>query len=120
MRDLPDNQRVYMSTGSQGEPMAVLARIANKSHPKISVGGGGLFLLRLLRSFPATKTPSYRLINGLMKLGAHVVHQGNAKIHVSGHAAQGELLYCYNILKPAYALPIHGEVRHQVANAESP
>ena len=115
MRDLPDNQRVYMSTGSQGEPMAVLARIANKSHPKISVGGGDtvLFASSLI---PGNENSVYRLINGLMKLGAHVVHQGNAKVHVSGHAAQGELLYCYNILEPAYALPIHGEVRHQVAN----
>ncbi|MGO1591159.1 MAG: ribonuclease J [Ancrocorticia sp.] len=115
MRDLPDNKRVYMSTGSQGEPMAVLARIANKSHPKISVGGGDtvLFASSLI---PGNENSVYRLINGLMKLGAHVVHQGNAKVHVSGHAAQGELLYCYNILEPAFAMPIHGEVRHQVAN----
>ncbi len=115
MRDIPENQRVYMSTGSQGEPMAVLARIANKSHPKISVGPNDtvLFASSLI---PGNENSVFRLINGLMKLGAHVVHQGNAKVHVSGHAAQGELLYCYNILEPAYALPIHGEVRHQVAN----
>jgi ribonuclease J len=115
MQDIPENQRVYMSTGSQGEPMAVLARIANKSHPKVSVGPGDtvLFASSLI---PGNENSVYRLINGLMKLGAKVVHQGNAKVHVSGHAAQGELLYCYNILEPAYAMPIHGEVRHQVAN----
>ncbi len=115
MRDIPENQRVYMSTGSQGEPMAVLARIANKSHPKISAGPGDtvLFASSLI---PGNENSVFRLINGLMKLGAHVVHQGNAKVHVSGHAAQGELLYCYNILEPAYAMPIHGEIRHQVAN----
>lgn len=115
MRDLPDNQRIYMSTGSQGEPMAVLSRIANKSHPKVSVGEGDtvLFASSLI---PGNENSVYRLINGLMKLGAHVVHQGNAHVHVSGHAAQGELLYCYNILEPAAAMPIHGEIRHQVAN----
>jgi ribonuclease J len=58
----------------------------------------------------------YRVINGLMKLGANVVHKGNAKVHVSGHAAAGELLYCYNILKPKNVLPVHGEYRHLVAN----
>lgn len=115
MKDLPENQRVYMSTGSQGEPMAVLARIANRSHPKISVGPSDtvLFASSLI---PGNENSVFRLINGLMKLGAKVVHQANAKVHVSGHAAQGELLYCYNILEPAYAMPIHGEVRHQVAN----
>ncbi len=115
MRDLPENQRVYMSTGSQGEPMAVLARIASTSHPKIGVGPGDtvLFASSLI---PGNENSVYRLINGLMKLGARVIHQGNAKVHVSGHAAQGELLYCYNILEPAFAMPIHGEVRHQIAN----
>lgn len=115
MRELPENQRVYMSTGSQGEPMAVLARIAAGHHPKISVGTGDTVLLAS-SLIPGNENSVFRVINMLMKLGARVVHQGNAKVHVSGHAAQGELLYCYNILQPAYAMPIHGEVRHQVAN----
>src|SRR5699024_2165477 len=59
----------------------------------------------------------YRVINGLMRLGAHVVHKGNAKVHVSGHAAAGELMYCYNIVRPQNVMPIHGEYRHMVANA---
>lgn len=115
MRDIPENQRVYMSTGSQGEPMAVLARIASSTHPKIAVGPSDtvLFASSLI---PGNENSVYRLINGLMRLGARVIHQGNARVHVSGHAAQGELLYCYNILQPAFAMPIHGEVRHQVAN----
>lgn len=115
MTDVPEPQRVYMSTGSQGEPMAVLSRIAGRSHPKVSVGPGDtiLFASSLI---PGNENSVYRLINNLMKLGAKVVHQSNARVHVSGHAAQGELLYCYNILEPAYAMPIHGEVRHQVAN----
>lgn len=58
------------------------------------------------------------MIDGLTKLGATVVHKGNAKVHVSGHAAAGELLYCYNILKPKNVLPVHGEYRHLMANAK--
>ena len=115
MPSLPESERVFMSTGSQGEPMAVLSRIASKSHPKVGAGPGDtvLFASSLI---PGNENSVYRLINNLMKLGAKVVHQGNARVHVSGHAAGGELLYCYNILEPAYAMPIHGEVRHQVAN----
>ena len=58
----------------------------------------------------------FRVINGLLKLGAEVIHKGNAKVHVSGHAAAGELLYCYNILRPKNAMPVHGETRHLIAN----
>ena len=115
MPSLPENERVFMSTGSQGEPMAVLSRIASKSHPNVGAGPGDtvLFASSLI---PGNENSVYRLINNLMKLGAKVVHQGNARVHVSGHAAAGELLYCYNILEPAYAMPIHGEVRHLVGN----
>ncbi len=112
---LPDDEIVYMSTGSQGEPMAVLSRIVAGSHKSITVGPGDtvIFASSLI---PGNENSVFRLINGLTKLGAKVVHQGNAKVHVSGHAAEGELLYCYNILEPEYAMPVHGEVRHLVAN----
>jgi ribonuclease J len=113
--DLPDNQLVYMSTGSQGEPMAVLARMANLEH-QIEVGKGDTVILAS-SLIPGNENAVYRVINGLMKLGATVVHKGNAKVHVSGHAAAGELLYVYNILKPKNVLPVHGEQRHLVANA---
>jgi ribonuclease J len=113
--DLPDNQLVYMSTGSQGEPMAVLARMANLEH-QIEIGKGDTVILAS-SLIPGNENAVYRVINGLMKLGATVVHKGNAKVHVSGHAASGELLYCYNILKPRNVLPVHGEQRHLVANA---
>jgi ribonuclease J len=114
--DLPDNQIVFMSTGSQGEPMAVLARMANLEHPMISVGEGDTVILAS-SLIPGNENAVYRVINGLTKLGANVVHKANAKVHVSGHAAAGELLYCYNILKPKNVLPVHGEYRHLVANA---
>ena len=114
--DLPDEKIVYMSTGSQGEPMAVLARMANLEH-QIEIGKGDTVILAS-SLIPGNENAVYRVINGLTKLGANVVHKGNAKVHVSGHASAGELLYCYNILKPKNVLPVHGEYRHLVANAD--
>ncbi|GAA1513034.1 ribonuclease J [Agromyces terreus] len=114
--DIPDDEIVYMSTGSQGEPMAVLSRMANRDH-QIEVGEGDTVILAS-SLIPGNENAVYRVIDGLTKLGANVVHKGNAKVHVSGHAAAGELLYCYNILKPRNVLPIHGEYRHLFANAK--
>ena len=114
--DLPDNKIVYMSTGSQGEPMAVLARMANLEH-QIEVGKGDTVILAS-SLIPGNENAVYRVINGLVKLGANVVHRGNAKVHVSGHAAAGELLYVYNIVQPKNVLPVHGEYRHLVANQQ--
>ncbi|MGO2682925.1 ribonuclease J [Microbacterium sp.] len=115
-RDLPDEKIVYMSTGSQGEPMAVLSRMANLDHA-IEVGEGDTVILAS-SLIPGNENAVYRVIDGLTKLGANVVHKANAKVHVSGHAAAGELIYCYNILKPANVLPVHGEYRHLMANAK--
>jgi ribonuclease J len=112
----PDNKVVLMSTGSQGEPMAVLARIANRDH-QVAIGEGDTVLLAS-SLIPGNENAVYRVIDGLTMLGANVVHKGNAKVHVSGHAAAGELLYCYNILKPKNVMPIHGEARHLLANAK--
>ncbi|MFC9917913.1 ribonuclease J [Agromyces binzhouensis] len=113
--DIPDDEIVYMSTGSQGEPMAVLSRMANRDH-QIEIGEGDTVILAS-SLIPGNENAVYRVIDGLTKLGANVVHKGNAKVHVSGHAAAGELLYCYNILQPRNVVPIHGEYRHLVANA---
>lgn len=115
-RDIPENQLVYMSTGSQGEPMAALARMANLEH-EIEVGEGDTVILAS-SLIPGNENAVYRVIDGLTKLGANVVHKGNAKVHVSGHAAAGELLYCYNILKPKNVMPVHGEYRHLIANGK--
>ncbi len=115
-RDLPEDRIVYMSTGSQGEPMAVLSRMANGDH-EITPGPGDTVILASSQ-IPGNETSIYRVIDGLTKLGANVVHKGNAKVHVSGHAAAGELLYCYNILQPNNVMPVHGEFRHLVANAK--
>ncbi|MBN7792842.1 ribonuclease J [Microbacterium esteraromaticum] len=115
-RDLPEDQIVYMSTGSQGEPMAVLSRMANLDHA-IEPGEGDTVILAS-SLIPGNENAVYRVIDGLTKLGANVVHKANAKVHVSGHAAAGELIYCYNILRPKNVLPVHGEYRHLIANAK--
>lgn len=115
-RDLPDDQIVYMSTGSQGEPMAVLSRMANLDHA-IEPGDGDTVILAS-SLIPGNENAVYRVIDGLTKLGANVVHKANARVHVSGHAAAGELIYCYNILRPKNVLPVHGEYRHLIANAK--
>jgi ribonuclease J len=111
---IPENQIVYMCTGSQGEPMAVLSKMANSEH-EITVGEGDTVILAS-SLIPGNENAVYRVIDKLTRLRANVVHKGNAKVHVSGHAASGELLYCYNLLKPKNALPIHGEYRHLIAN----
>ena len=111
---LPPHEVVLMSTGSQGEPMAALARMANRDHP-VRVGPGDTVVLAS-SLIPGNENAVYRVINGLMRLGASVVHQGNARVHVSGHASAGELLYAYTILRPRNVMPVHGEVRHLVAN----
>jgi ribonuclease J len=114
--DKPDNRLVFMSTGSQGEPMAVLSRIANQDH-QIEIGEDDTVMLAS-SMIPGNENAVYRVIDGLTRLGANVVHKGNANVHVSGHSAAGELLYCYNIIKPKNVMPIHGEFRHLMANAK--
>ncbi len=111
-----DDQVVIVSTGSQGEPLSALARMANREHPHVELTGGDVVLLAS-SLIPGNENSVYRVINGLTRLGAKVVHKGNALVHVSGHASAGELLYCYNVVRPRNVLPIHGEVRHLVANA---
>jgi len=107
---------VLICTGSQGEPLAALSRMANGDH-QIRVGKGDTVILAS-SLIPGNENPVFRVINELTRFGANVVHKGNAMVHVSGHAAAGELLYCYNIVKPKNVMPIHGEWRHLRANAE--
>ncbi|MFR9727473.1 ribonuclease J [Streptomyces sp. MS19] len=114
--DLADSQVVLVCTGSQGEPMAALSRMANRDHQIRIVEGDTVILASSL--IPGNENAVYRVINGLTRWGANVVHKGNAKVHVSGHASAGELLYFYNICKPRNLMPVHGEWRHLRANAE--
>ncbi|ASY19780.1 ribonuclease J [Candidatus Planktophila vernalis] len=111
-----DDNVVLICTGSQGEPMAALSRMANGDH-QIRVGEGDTVILAS-SLIPGNENSVFRVINELTRFGAKVVHKANAMVHVSGHAAAGELLYCYNIVKPRFVMPIHGEWRHMKANAE--
>ena len=111
-----DDRVVLICTGSQGEPMAALSRMANGDH-QIRVGEGDTVILAS-SLIPGNENSVYRVINELTRFGAKVVHKANALVHVSGHAAAGELLYCFNIVKPKYVMPVHGEWRHLKANAE--
>ncbi|MGW6174187.1 ribonuclease J [Arthrobacter sp. NPDC055138] len=116
LEKLPPTKAVLICTGSQGEPMAALARMAGGDHMIDLTEGDTVLLASSL--VPGNESSIYRLINDLTKRGANVVHKGNAKVHVSGHASAGELVYCYNLVRPKNVLPVHGEHRHLKANAE--
>ena len=117
-RELGDHGEnvVLICTGSQGEPLAALSRMANGDH-QIRVGEGDtvIFASSLI---PGNENSVYRVINELTRFGAKVIHKGNALVHVSGHSAAGELMYCYNIVKPRHVVPVHGEWRHMRSNAD--
>ena len=116
LEKLPANQICLVCTGSQGEPMAALSRMANRDHViRIAEGDTVLLASSLI---PGNENAIYRVINELTRWGANVVHKGNAKVHVSGHASAGELVYCYNVVKPRNVMPVHGEWRHLRANGD--
>ena len=117
LENYPDDKVVMISTGSQGEPLSALSRISNHEHPVVKAGPGDVVLLAS-SLIPGNENSVYRVINGLARNGVTVVHKGNALVHVSGHASAGELLYCYNLIQPRNAMPVHGEIRHLIANAD--
>ncbi len=114
--EMPPDQIVLVSTGSQGEPMSALSRMAGRDHPIRIAEGDTVILASSL--VPGNETAVSRIINDLTRLGARVVHKGNALVHVSGHAAAGELLYVLNLVKPSNFIPVHGEWRHLKAHAD--
>jgi ribonuclease J len=113
---MPDDRTIFVSTGSQGEPLSALSRMARGEHRSIAIRPGDTVILAS-SLIPGNETAVFGVVNGLSRLGAHVVHQANAKVHVSGHASAGELLYLYNALRPSNVMPVHGEWRHLRANA---
>jgi ribonuclease J len=117
LADYPPEKTVLISTGSQGEPLSALSRIAQRTHNFVHIEEGDTVVLAS-SLIPGNENAVYRVINGLARWGANVVHKGNALVHVSGHASAGELLYCYNIVRPRNVLPVHGEIRHMRANAD--
>ncbi|MEU7884717.1 ribonuclease J [Microbispora bryophytorum] len=116
IEEWPPEDVVLICTGSQGEPMAALSRMANRDHPiRIAEGDTVLLASSLV---PGNETAVSKVINGLNRWGARVIHKGNARVHVSGHAAAGELLYVLNLTKPSNFMPVHGEWRHLRAHAQ--
>jgi ribonuclease J len=113
--EMPPGEVVLISTGSQGEPMSALSRMAGRDHPIRIAAGDTVILASSL--IPGNETAVYRVINGLTRLGARVVHKESSLVHVSGHAPAGELLYLLNLVKPRNFMPVHGEWRHLVAHA---
>ncbi|RKN49243.1 ribonuclease J [Micromonospora endolithica] len=114
--NLPPEQIVLMSTGSQGEPMSALGRMASGDHRHITIAPGDTVVLAS-SLVPGNETSVYRVINRLARAGAIVVHKDVAKVHVSGHAPAGELLYLLNVVRPSNLMPVHGEWRHLRAHA---
>jgi ribonuclease J len=114
--ELPPDEIVLISTGSQGEPMSALVRMAGRDHPIRIARGDTVILASSL--VPGNETAVSRVINDLTRLGARVVHKGNALVHVSGHAPAGELLYVLNMVRPSNFMPVHGEWRHLKAHAD--
>jgi ribonuclease J len=113
--EMPPDRIVLISTGSQGEPMSALSRMAGRDHPIRIAEGDTVILASSL--IPGNETAVFRVINELTRWGARVAHRGNALVHVSGHAPAGELLYVLNLVRPRNFMPVHGEWRHLRAHA---
>jgi ribonuclease J len=114
---LPPDEIVFMSTGSQGEPMSALGRMSTGDHRHITIESGDTVVLAS-SLVPGNETSVYRVINQLARAGATVVHKDTAKVHVSGHAPAGELLFLLNVVRPSNLMPVHGEWRHLRAHAQ--
>ena len=115
--ELPPEQVAVISTGSQGEPYAALSLMAVGEHRDVKLGEGDTVIISAT-PIPGNETRVSRVINKLARLGVKVHHGRNAAVHVSGHAAQEELKTFYNVVRPRAMVPVHGEYRHLVANAE--
>ena len=112
-----DEQLVIITTGSQGEPMSALHRMAFNDHRKISVGANDLIIISAT-PIPGNEKMVNAVVNELMKLGAHVVYERMYDVHVSGHACQEELKMMLSLMKPKYFIPVHGEQMHLRKHAE--
>ena len=114
---MPDARLAIVCTGSQGEPLSALARMAEGTHKQISIATGDMIVFAS-SLVPGNETAVYRLVNNLIHKGANVITQNDQPIHVSGHANAGELLFLYNLIRPINVVPVHGEWRHLSANAK--
>ncbi len=114
---LAANKVVILATGSQGEPTAVLGRLATGRHAKLNVEEGDTVVLSA-HPIPGNEEMIYRIINQLFQRGAEVLHEGIANVHVSGHASREEMKLMINLVKPKFFVPVHGELRHLIAHSQ--
>jgi ribonuclease J len=114
---LPPDRVTILSTGSQGEPLSALARMASRAHPLVDIMKGDTVVISA-RAVPGNETSVYRTIDRLFAAGARVIYESSAGVHVSGHAAAEELKVMLNLVRPKYFMPIHGEHRHMHFHAE--
>ena len=117
LRQLPPNEVVLLTTGSQGEPTSALVRIANKDHRDISVIEGDTVIISAT-PIPGNELGVGRTIDNLMRQGATVLYDRISTVHVHGHASQEELKLVLNLVRPRYFVPVHGEYRHLMAHAQ--
>ena len=116
-KNMFDGELLIVSTGSQGEPMSALTRMAMGEFNKVTVGENDTIIISA-NPIPGNEKMIYRVINNLYKKGAHVVYESLEKIHVSGHACQEEHKILYSLLKPKFFIPVHGEYRHLKRHAQ--
>ena len=117
MGNMPADKVVVLCTGSQGEPLSALARIANGDHKTVQIQEGDTVVISA-SPVPGNEKAVSRVMNRLYRAGAHVVHKGMARIHVSGHGSAEELKLMLNLVSPDNFVPVHGEMRHLHAHAE--
>jgi len=111
LNSIQDNKLVLMTTGSQGEPMSALTRMAFSNHREVKIKEGDLVIISA-SVIPGNEKALFKVINELFKLGANVIYESLADIHVSGHACKEELKIIHELVKPKYFMPVHGEYRH--------
>src|SRR5512135_240364 len=116
LKDMPDEQVVIITTGSQGEPMSAMSRMAMDEHKQIKIKPGDTVIISA-KIIPGNERSISRIINHLFMRGAEVIWEKTSEIHVSGHASKEELKLMLNIVKPKYFIPVHGEYRHLVSHA---
>lgn len=116
LKNLNDNEVVIVTTGSQGEPMSVLSRIATDEHKQIKIRENDIVILSA-KVIPGNERAIGRIINYLFRRGANVIYEKVSEIHVSGHASKEELKLMLNLVKPKYFMPVHGEYRHKFYHA---
>lgn len=117
LKNYRDEEIVIITTGSQGEPMSALTRMATGEHKKVTVGDND-FVIISATPIPGNEKTVANTINELMKLGAEVIYEKSLGIHVSGHAAQEELKLMMNIVRPRFFIPVHGEQKHMRKHAD--